>query len=153
MIRAEGSIDIERSPREVLDFVLDLHRYRLADAKITSVTAQPTLTEDNCEGRALYRAKLRGIPTPSQWQIVSLVPWRRLDIRTEPGQWTAQIATFEGGFICEPRSDGTTHFTHFEQFDFRPPVKWLLDPYLDKWMQRYLVDDELPRLKTLIETS
>lgn len=153
MIRAEGTVEIERPPREVLEFVLDLDRYRLADEKITKVAAQPTLGEDQRTGRALYRGKLRGFPTPSQWQTVSLDPWSRLDLTTEPGQWTARMATFEGGFICEELDGGSTRLTHFEQFDFRPPAKWLLEPYLDKWMQRYLVDVELPKLKVLIEAS
>lgn len=153
MIRAEGTVEIERAPREVLEFVLDLDRYREADAKITRVDAQPTLGEGQHTGRAHYRGRLRGIPTPSQWQILSLDPWRRLDLTTEPGQWTARMATFEGGFICEERYEGTTWLTHFEQFDFRPPAKWILEPYLNKWMQRYLVDIELPRLKALIEAA
>lgn len=153
MIRAEGTVQIDRPPREVLEFVLDLDRYRQADEKITSVSSQPNLGEEQRTGRAHYRGKLRGFPTPSQWQVVSLDPWRRLDLKTEPGQWTARMATFEGGFVCEELDSGSTALTHFEQFDFRAPAKWILEPYLDGWMQRYLVDVELPKLKALIEAS
>lgn len=153
MIRAEGTVVIERSPREVLEFVLDLNRYRNADAKITSVTEQPTLDADNREGRARYRGRLRGFPTPSQWQIVSLVPWQRLELRTEPGQWTARFATFFGGFCCEEVESACTRLTHFEQFDFRPPANWLFDRYLGNWLQDYLVRRELPKLKALIEAT
>jgi len=151
MIRAEAEVRIERSPREVLRFVLDLDRYRQADAKITSVAAQPTLNAEHRTGRARYRGKLRGLPTPSQWQLVSLEPWHRLELRTEPGQWTARMATFEGGFVCEELDDGATQLTHYEQFDFRRPANWVLEPFLNAWMQRYLVDVELPTLKALIE--
>lgn len=63
------------------------------------------------------------------------------------------MATFEGGFICEELDGGSTALTHFEQFDFRAPAKWVLEPYLEGWMQRYLIDVELPRLKALIEAS
>lgn len=153
MIRAEGSVQIDRPPREVLEFVLDLDRYRQVDEKITSVSSQPDLGEEQRTGRAHYRGKLRGFRTPSQWQVVSLDPWHRHDLKTEPGQWTARMAEFEGGFICDERDGGSTALTHFEQFDFRAPAKWILEPYLDGWMQRYLTDVELPRLKAMIEAS
>ena len=153
MIRAEGSIVIGRSPRQVLEFVLDLDRYRQADAKITSVSAQPSLGPDTRVGRARYRGRLRGLPTPSQWQTVSLYPWERLELATEPGQWTARLATFIGGFVCDEIGDGTTRLTHFEQFEFRAPMRWIADPYLGQWMQDYLTETELPQLKHLIEAT
>jgi hypothetical protein len=151
MIRAEGNILIERTPSEVLEFVLDLDRYRQADAKISAVLQQPAITPEHCRGRARYRGKLRAIPTPSQWQVVELQPWKRLDLTTEPGQWTALAATFAGGFICQETEDGHTNLTHFEEFHFRRPASWALDPYLDRWMQDYLTRVELPKLKLLIE--
>lgn len=153
MIRAEGSIVMERSPRRVLEYVLDLDRYRQADEKITSVSEQPVLGLERCDGRARYRGRLRILPTPSQWQRVSLKPWERLELRTEPGQWTAHLATFVGGFICDELGGGTTRLTHFEQFDFRPPANWLMDRYLGRWLQDYLVERELPQLKRLIEAT
>jgi hypothetical protein len=153
VIRAEGTIVINRPARTILDFVLDLDRYRQADAKITSVDHQPSLGPDNREGRARYRGRLRGLPTPYQWQTVRLEPWTRLELQTEPGQWTAALATFVGGFICEQASGGATKLTHFEQFDFRPPARWIIEPYLRRWMQQYLMEVELPRLKVLIEAS
>ncbi len=153
MIRAEASIVIDRSPREILEFVLDLDRYRQADAKITRVDHQPDLTGGTIEGRARYRGRLRGFPTPPQWQLVRLDPWRSLRLSTTPGQWTARLSTFEGGFVCEATTSGATTLTHYEQFSFRPPISWLADPYLGGWMQRYLEDEELPRIKTLIESQ
>lgn len=153
MIRAEGSIVIDRSPRDVLEFVLDLDRYRQADEKITRVTHQPHLDVGTTEGRARYRGRLRGFPTPSQWQVVHLEPWRSLRLSTAPGQWTARFATFEGGFLCEETSTGATSLTHYEQFTFRRPVGWLVDPYLRSWMQQYLEAKELPRLKALVESQ
>lgn len=151
MIRAEGTILIDRSPQRVLEYVLDLDRYRQADEKITSVTVQPVLDPEDREGRARYRGRLRGFPTPSQWQTVTLTPWTRLELRTEPGQWSASLATFSGGFICEEADDDSTRLTHFEQFDFRAPAGWMMDRYLGRWMQQYLVERELPQLKRLIE--
>lgn len=153
VIRAEGTVVIERSPRQVLEYVLDLDRYRQADGKITSVSEQPLLGPESPEGRARYRGRLRMLPTPSQWQTVSLTPWKRLELRTEPGQWTAHLATFIGGFICEELEGGGTRLTHYEQFDFRPPANWVMDRYLGQWMQKYLDEEELPRLKTLIEAT
>lgn len=151
MIRAEGSVVIERSPRKVLEYVLDLDRYRQADEKIVSISEQPHLDEQNRTGRARYRGRLRGFPTPSQWQTVALSPWDGLEFRTEAGQWTARLAMFVGGFGCEELEDGGTRLTHFEQFEFRGPGTWILDRYLGRWMQDYLIATELPRLKALIE--
>lgn len=153
VIRAEASISIDRSPREVLEFVLDLDRYRQADTKITKVDHQPHLAENTTEGRARYRGRLRGLPTPPQWQLVQLDPWRSLRLCTAPDQWTARLAQFEGGFVCDETGSGATTLTHYEQFDFRRPIHRLADPYLRKWMQRYLEDEELPRLKALIESQ
>jgi hypothetical protein len=153
MIRAEGSVVIERSPRQVLEYILDLDRYRRADAKITRVSEQPVLGSERREGRARYRGRLRLLPTPSQWQTVRLTPWERLELRTEPKQWTAHFARFVGGFICEGLSDDETRLTHFEEFDFRAPVSWVMDRYLGQWMQRYLDQTELPQLKALIEAT
>lgn len=151
MIRAEGDIVIDRSARTVIEFVLDLDRYRQADEKIARVSEQPLLGPDDREGRARYRGRLRGLPTPFQWQTVQLDPWRSLHLRTEAGQWTAAFATFEGGFVCEELAVHGTRLTHFEQFAFRPPASWILDSFIGNWMQRYLREVELPRLKALIE--
>lgn len=152
MFRAESSIDIAKNNREVLEWILDLDRYRLADTKIAAISHQPEIDENNTTGRARYRGRLRGLPTPFQWQTVSLTPWTQLDFATAPGQWTARLAQFAGGFVCEPIDDGT-RLTHYEQFTFLSPVNRLFDPALRTWMERYLVDQELPELKRLIEAT
>jgi hypothetical protein len=152
MIRAEGQITIDRSAREVLEFVLDLDRYRQADAKIVKVNDQPTVDEDQPAGRARYRGALRGIRTPPQWQIVTLTPWSAVRLHTAPNQWTARFARFEGGFECVPADGGGTRLTHYEQFDFRALAP-AADRFLRTWLQRYIDDEEMPRLKSLIETA
>lgn len=150
MIRAEGTITIAATPRQVLEWILDLDRYRAADGKITRVHHQPTITPDQPTGRARYRGRLRGLPTPSQWQTVTLEPWTSLRLATEPGQWTAGLAHFEGGFECHPLPGGETKLLHYEQFRFRVGDA-IFRYFLVGWMQRYLDDVELPLLKELIE--
>jgi hypothetical protein len=57
----EASIGIEADARRILEFVADLRRYRV---------------------------RLRGLPTPPQWQTVLLESWSRLTSTSEAGQWT-----------------------------------------------------------------
>ncbi len=40
-----------------------------------------------------------------------------------------------GGNVCEELAGGSTALTHVKQFDFRAPAQWVLEPYLDGWMQ------------------
>ncbi|MGI8755371.1 MAG: SRPBCC family protein [Acidimicrobiales bacterium] len=153
MIRAQGSIVIDRSAEEVLTYVLDLDRYRQADAKIAKVLLDMEIGPDQLEGRQRFRGSLRGLPTPAQTQIVKLEPWRSLRIQSDPNDWTTKLATFSGGFICEPMSTEAVELTHYEQFAFRGPLAWIMDPMLRGWMQRYLIETELPALKRLIEST
>jgi hypothetical protein len=73
-------------------------------------------------------------------------------LHTAPRQWTALFARFEGGFECTPDGQGGTRLVHYEQFDFRvlAPVA---DRFLGTWLQHYIDDEEMPRLKALIESA
>ena len=149
MIQAEGRrrvITIAATRRQVLEWILDLDRYRAADGKITQVDHQPSITPDERTGPARYRGRLRGLPTPSQWQTVTLEPWTKWELETEPGQWTSRLALFEGGFECEPLADDMTRLRHYERFRFKMGEA-VLRRFLERWMQRYMDDVELPKLE------
>lgn len=151
MLRAEGTTVIEADARGVLEYVLDLDRYRRADPKIGAVKQAPGLDETG-RGRARYRGKLRGLPTPVDTQDIELERWSRLTIRGAPGVWTRWFTEFEGSFACEP-VDGGTMVTHTETFWFKPaPVRWLANAYLARWLH-----DEMPKemamLKQLVEAQ
>lgn len=149
-MRAEATITIAAEPRAILEYVGDLRRYRQADRKITTVHEQPSVSEASPRSRARYRGRLRGLPTPPQWQTVVLEPWTRLTLRSEPGQWTTRLATFEGEFVCEPADDGRTRVTHHEQFDVHRALRPLATWFLGAWLQQD-IEEEMQRLKQLVE--
>lgn len=151
-MRAQATITIGAEPRTVLEYIGDLRRYREADHKITTVHDQPSVSPSAPHSRARYRGRLRGLPTPPQWQRVELEPWRRLTLASESGQWTARLAAFEGGFVCEPTADGATRVTHYEQFEFHPLLRRLAESFLADWMQAD-IEQEMDRLKQLIENQ
>lgn len=151
-MRAEASITIRAPAKQILQFVCDLERYRQADHKIATITQQPTVSPESPTALTRYSGRLRGVPTPPEWQIVHLEPWSRLTLRSKPGQWTNRFATFEGGFICDDLDDERCLVTHYEQFTWHPAVEPLAERALANWLQDD-IEDEMQRLKTLIETE
>lgn len=150
MVHAEAEVVIERSPRQILQWVLDLDRYRQADRKITEVIERPTLDAAGT-GVARYRGRLRGIPTPVDTNRVTLHEWERLTFEGAPGVWTRRLVDFTGTFECTPHGDGATMLRHTETFRFHPPpVDRLAERLLGRWLQDE-IDAEVQRLKELIE--
>ena len=78
-VTATATREIPASGREVLEFVLDLDRYRLADTKIGRVTRPVVLDSEN-RGRARYWGRMRGMPPAPDTNVVELDPWRALDM-------------------------------------------------------------------------
>lgn len=151
MVQAEAVIDIARSPREILEWILDLERYRQADRKITKVIDQPVLSADGV-GTVRYRGRLRGIPTPADTNVVTLDRWRGLSFDGAPGLWTRRLVDFHGTFECTATPDGTT-LRHAETFRFRPKmIDTLAERILSRWLQQE-IEIEVHRLKELIEAD
>lgn len=146
-IEGQATTTIERSSAEILEFVLDLERYRQADHKFHRIQY---VKRHNNHGEAKYSGRLRGIPTPTEVQEWSLEPYTRLDFRSRPSMWPGMIARFRGSFECE-EMDGHTVVHHREAFEFRAPFSWLAVPFLSSWLQRD-VEDEVIRLKRLLES-
>lgn len=151
-MRAETTITIDAEPQAILEFIADLRRYGEADHKIGTVHEAPSVSASSPTSRARYRGRLRGLPTPPEWQQVVLEPWTRLTLRSEPDQWTNRIAVFEGGFHCEPQGPGRTHVTHYEEFRFNRALRPLAEAFLGAWL-RADIEDEMHRLKELIEET
>lgn len=151
-MRAEATIDVEATPEQVLRFVLDLERYALADQKIGTIHEQPILDLATRSGRAKFRARLRGLPTAAQWARLDLDPWNSLTVRSEPGQWTNHVATFDAGFECERTSATVTRVTHWEEIQVASVGRLVARPLLESWL-RDDIDAEVLRLKALVEQS
>jgi len=146
VVYGEAGTTIKRSAKDVLEFVLDLEKYRGADHKFHRIHY---VERFNDHGRAKYSGRLRGVPTPTEVQEWTLEPYRRLEFRSVPSIWPGMIARFEGTFECEEVEEGT-RVRHREAFVFRPPFSWVAVPFLRTWLQRD-VEDEVVRLKDLLE--
>jgi hypothetical protein len=138
-----GSVTVQASPREVLELVADLERYRRVDHKIAKVVSGCDLAESDV-GSLRYRGRLRGIPSPVDGNDVTLTRWSRIDFVGSPESWVRRLVDFHGWVTCEPTDDGTL-VTHGETFDFHRPGKWLMEPWLRTWLRADL-DAELQRL-------
>jgi len=146
VICGEATVDIAVSPQDVLEFVLDLERYRQADAKIGRVRY---VERTGDRGRARFGGRLRGLPTPPASFDFTLTPWTRLEFDSSPGLIRAAGVVFHGEFVCE-EGDAGTRVTHKECFSFRPPLKWAAEPFIRSW----LPDDtraEMARMKAILE--
>jgi hypothetical protein len=144
-LSAEGTIVVARTPREVLELVLDLDRYRLADRKFGRIVS---LERRGNRGVVRYSGRLRGLPTPVDTQEIELVPWSRLTFRSVPSRWPGSIAAFEGLFTCEETAQGTS-VLHRESFTFARPLAPLAEAFLGRWFGEEM-RRELARLAEML---
>ena len=145
----EATMTVRATPADVIEFVLDLPRYREADHKIGRIGA---VQRDGNTGSARFSGRLRGLPGPA-----GTYPFRingdRLVFGTPtagPARWF--LSEFEGSFDCEPTDDGSTTVTHREVFAFRRPWRWLANPLLRRWLEADTVA-EMNRFRALIDAT
>jgi hypothetical protein len=134
MIEGSASARVEATPAEVIAFVLDLDRYRLADTKIVNARL---LAGDSVCGAVVIKGRLRGLPTPPDRQLYTVSSdGCTIEFRSAPSRWPGLVARFHGSVHCHPLPDGATNVTHNERFTFTPLLALLLDPYLREWLCR-----------------
>lgn len=150
MIRAQATTTVHRSSREVLEFVLDLERYRQADTKIRRVT-QPILLDDTNVGTTRYWGRMRFTPPVPDLNIVKLTPWTDLTFTSAPRQPGRLFLSFVGRFRCTDTADGC-EVTHSYEIQFRRPFRWIYEPLLRDWLPREL-DEEMRRLEQILEAD
>jgi hypothetical protein len=146
MICGEGRAVIAATPRQCIEFVLDLDRYRRADTKIGRVRSVERVGEH--QFRATFSARFRGITTPAVTQLITVTPWSAIDVVNAPG-WTDKLSRFEGSFRCEP-VEGGTHVVHRECLEFALPVRRVAEALLGPWLAAD-TDAEIGRMKALLE--
>jgi hypothetical protein len=145
VIIGEATTTVAVPARDVIEFVLDLQRYRQADHKIGRVG---DIDRDGDHGSVTFSGRLRGLPGPSGTYPFTVTD-KTLTFGSPiagPARW---FLTFEGTFDCNEGPDGT-RVTHREVFNFKRPWSWLAEPLLRGWLQRDIAD-EMARLKTLVE--
>ncbi len=147
MIVGEATVTVTASPTDVIDFVLDLNRYRQADRKIGRVG--PMHRSGN-HGTVQFSGRVRGLPAPT-----GTYPFT---VTTSGLQFGSPIAgparwfwEFEGTFECDQTADGTV-VTHREVFMFKRPWGWLAEPLFRRWLETDTAR-EMIRFKELIERA
>ena len=145
MIVGEATATVNATTDEVVEFVLDLERYRLADHKIGRVGA---MERHGDRGTVRFAGRIIGLPGPS-----GVYPFEVTPTGLRFGSPTAGAARwfldFEGTFECKESSDGTV-VRHREAFAFKRPWRWLAEPLLRRWLESD-TSEEMVRFKQLIE--
>lgn len=145
-LAARASITVDASPRKVLEFVLDLDRYRQADHKIARVSAVEGPDESG-NGSAKLWGRLRFGPAAPDRQDFRLERWRRLTFTGAPWQPARLVFDFVGTFECEETTAGTL-VTHAYEFRFRRPFR-LMERLLSPWLQDE-IEAEVGRIADLL---
>jgi hypothetical protein len=145
MIVGEATATVSVAPREVVEFVLDLNRYREADRKIGRVGPSH---RDGGRGTVQFSGRIRGLPGPS-----GVYPFTVTESRLRFGSPTGGLARwfldFEGTFDMQETVEGTV-VTHREAFEFKRPWRWLAEPLLRRWLVADTTE-EMARFKDVIE--
>lgn len=123
-----GTTVIRCDPATVLDFVLDIARYRRADHKIGRLRY---LRRQGNKGLVRHGGRFLGIPAPAATLSFELTPSSRLDFRGVAMPWP--IRGFHGSFTCDPVPEGT-QVTHVECFIFGPVVGRAFRALFGKWL-------------------
>lgn len=116
----------------MIAFVLDIEQYRKVDHKIGRVVKTETIDGDHV---VTFRTALRGLPAKAR-QRMHVVGTTRIEISPMPS-WQDKLVTFRGLFELTP-VEGGTEVRHAYHFDFRPPSKWIVEPYIREWLARGL---------------
>jgi hypothetical protein len=143
-ICGEGRTVIRRQPPDIIEFVLDVQRYRLADHKIGRIYY---IRRTANEGSVKHTGKVLGIPGPPVILGFKLTPYSRLDFQSIKVPWP--VRSFDGSFNCEPADAGTL-VVHRECFVLAPGVGRIIAPILSAWLSRD-TPAEVLRMKRLLE--
>jgi len=121
-VTASAHTSIDAEPRTILEFVLDLDRYRAVDPKIVRVGS---VRGPDAEGHGSARlwGRLPGLPPALDRQDFTLERWRKLTFVGAPRQPGRLVFDFVGTFECEPSGDGSTIVTHAYEFTFHGPFR------------------------------
>jgi hypothetical protein len=136
--------------REVLELVLDLDRYRIADHKITTVS-RPVDLDERDEGRARYWGRLPGLPPAPDVNLVRLERWQRVTFVGAPRQPARAVLAFRGWFACREVDDGC-EVTHGYEITLRRPLRWAYESTLQRRLPGAL-DEEMDRIPDLLRTQ
>jgi len=130
---AEATVEIAATPQAVLEFVLDLERYKEVDPKFVRVVSVDGPDKAG-RGSAKIWGRMRGLPPMPDRQDFVIERWKRVTFTGASRQPARMIFDFTGTFDCEPSESGTT-VTHAYEFRFKGPFR-LVERVLAVWLQR-----------------
>lgn len=142
----EGAAVIRRDPKDVLEFVLDVDRYRRADLKIGRLH---WIRRDGNGGLVRHGGRFVGLPAPAVTLSFKLLPYSRLDFQGEEVPWP--LRGFEGDFTCEETTEGTL-VTHRECFVLGPIAGPMFRAVFGGWLS-HDTPAEIMRMKRILEAE
>jgi hypothetical protein len=144
MIDVSATATVQCSAQDVIDFVLDVERYRHVDHKIGRVLKTETLDGDHI---VIFNTSMRGLPARAR-QRMHVIGTERIEVSPMPS-WQDNLMTFRGLFELTPVADGV-QVRHAYHFDFKPPMRWIVEPYIRGWLAQG-IEDEVQDLKLALE--
>jgi hypothetical protein len=141
-----GTTVIRCDPNQVLDFVLDVDRYRQADHKIGRLRY---MRREGNIGQVRHGGRFLGIPAPAATLSFELTPSSTLVFRGVSVPWP--LRGFYGSFTCEPTPRGT-QVTHEECFIFGPISGRVFRTLFGQWLAGD-TQAEVLRMKHLLEAA
>ena len=145
VVCGEGRTVIRRSPKDILEFVLDVDRYRQADLKIGRVHY---VKRAGSVGEVSHDGRLLGIKAPAVVLAFTLTPYSRLEFRGIKMPWP--LRGFDGFFTAEETPEGTV-VVHRECFIFGQATGRVFQVLLGWWLKRD-TPAEVLRMKALLES-
>lgn len=135
---ASATAEVAATPQEVLEFVLDLHRYKEVDPKIVRVVS---VAGPNGEGQGSVKmwARMRWMPPAPDRQDFVLERWNRVTFTGAARQPARMIFDFTGTVECQDCEAGS-ELTHAYEFRFKGPFRWV-ERVLKSWLQRQIEEE------------
>ncbi len=128
----EAELVIATTARHVIEFVMDVERYREVDAKVGKIHWVEH-APDHRQVTFRFTPRLGPIPAVLRsTQHVTRHGEQALVIRPAPS-WTDRLAGFEGTVECWPHTDGVRVRRRLE-FWLTPLLRPLLGPPLRRWL-------------------
>jgi ligand-binding SRPBCC domain-containing protein len=145
-VGARGTAFIRSDPSEVMEFVLDVNRYRKADHKIGRVRY---VRREGNRGQVRHGGRFLGVPAPAATLSFELTPFSHLDFRGVSMPWP--LRGFHGSFTCR-RTRGGAQVVHEECFIFGPVSGWMFQALFGRWLTND-TQAEVMRMKVLLEAG
>jgi len=146
VIAAEATAVVHCGPREVLECIADLERYRQANTKIGDLLAA---SDDGREMLVTYRVRPLGLPLPVRRQRIRIGPAGRVELTDIPSRRPRMLA-FSASILLRPAGQDETRIAHRATICCRGPQAPLLERMLRSWLAND-VAAETERLTAVVD--